>query len=123
MQWISGTIQPNTNLHVKKDRARPLRRVGHLSPRGPVAYHSAPHSSLGNSPYEMLFGSQPRGPLEILKRSWTKPSPHPEELSVHAYVNKLKARLEDIRSIASTHLAKLEKNKRSNITVEQSNGH
>ncbi|KAK0042564.1 hypothetical protein Bpfe_028015, partial [Biomphalaria pfeifferi] len=36
------------------------------------AYREVPQASLGYSPYQVIFGSQPRGPLEVLKQNWTK---------------------------------------------------
>ena len=75
-------------------------------PAALYAYRTTPHASLGYSPYEMIYGSQPRGPLEILRRPWTKENPHQEEKTVHAYVKQLKARLECARKIAQSNLLK-----------------
>lgn len=37
------------------------------------AYRELPHSSTGHSPFELLYGRNPRGPLDILKEEWAEP--------------------------------------------------
>ena len=34
------------------------------------AYRSAPHRNTGFSPFEMVFGRQLRGPLDVLREGW-----------------------------------------------------
>ena len=75
---------------------------------GPVlfAYRSAPHSSLGFSPFELIYGRQVRGPLEILKELW---SGKPEDADVkltYQYVVDLKERLESTLKAAHEELRK-----------------
>ncbi|GFV34627.1 hypothetical protein TNCV_1449331 [Trichonephila clavipes] len=35
------------------------------------AYREIPHSTTGLSPFQLLYGRQPQGPLSILKSTWT----------------------------------------------------
>ena len=35
------------------------------------AYREVPHTSTGFSPFELIYGHDVRGPLEVLKETWT----------------------------------------------------
>lgn len=37
------------------------------------AYRELPHAAMGYSPFELLFGHNPRGPLDVLKEQWQDP--------------------------------------------------
>lgn len=37
------------------------------------AYWELPHSSMGHSPFELLYGRNPRGPLDVLREKWEEP--------------------------------------------------
>ncbi|KAK0042572.1 Retrovirus-related Pol polyprotein from transposon 17.6 [Biomphalaria pfeifferi] len=57
------------------------------------AYREVPQASLGYSPYQVIFWSQPRGPLEVLKQNWIKEQVDPEIKTVSKYVQDLPERL------------------------------
>ncbi|KAK7011616.1 hypothetical protein BgiMline_003291 [Biomphalaria glabrata] len=78
-------------------------------PAALFAYREVPHASLGYSPYQIIFGSHPRGPLEILKQTWTKDQLNDEVKTVSKYVKDLQERLQDIRSLARSNLIKARK--------------
>ena len=75
---------------------------------GPVlfAYRSAPQASLKYSPFELIYGRQVRGPLEILKDLWSA-EPHDPELKItYQYVVDLKERLKSTLEAAHDELRK-----------------
>lgn len=60
------------------------------------AYREVPHDTTGVSPFLMLYGRNPVGPLSILKRTWTGEQSIPANVaeSPTEYMQKLKAQLE-----------------------------
>ena len=59
------------------------------------AYRSAPHANTGFSPFEIIYGRQVRGPLELLKE--TLDSQDKEQVDVCKWVEQLQERLEIVR--------------------------
>lgn len=68
------------------------------------AYREVPQASTGYSPFELLYGRQVRGPLDVLKEAWTGEGPA-QQTSVAGYVLKMRAKLEELRSLAHDNLA------------------
>nr|KAI8738399.1 hypothetical protein BgiMline_025302 [Biomphalaria glabrata] len=64
---------------------------------------------LGYSPYQIIYGSHPRGPLEILRQTWTKEHLDEEVKSASKYVQDLRGRLHEVRSMARENLLKARK--------------
>ena len=64
-----------------------------------------PNASTGTSPYQMLYGRQPRGVLAVLKESWTPDTVILPGLakSTIDYLDKLKVDLELAAQYASEH--------------------
>ena len=58
------------------------------------AYREVPQESTGFSPFELLYGRQVRGPMQILKKMWTGENEESEERSVYQYVLELRERFE-----------------------------
>lgn len=54
------------------------------------AIREMPNESTGFSPFELLFGRQPRGPIELLANSWTGQKVTEEEKLLYQYVFDLK---------------------------------
>ena len=75
---------------------------------GPVlfAYRSAPQASLGYAPFELIYGRQVRGPLEILKDLWSEETHDPELKTTYQYVVDLKERLKSTLEAAHEELRK-----------------
>ena len=70
------------------------------------AVRECPQESLGYSPFELLYGRQIRGPLKILKETWfSDVSVHPSR-TVSEYINSLKLKLSEVRSIALENMKK-----------------
>lgn len=62
------------------------------------AYREVPQASTGFSPFELLYGRQVRGPLDLLKDYWESPKQGGE--NVVAYVVKMRERLEEMTALA-----------------------
>ncbi|KAL5516832.1 hypothetical protein EMCRGX_G002255 [Ephydatia muelleri] len=56
------------------------------------AYREVPQASTGFSPFELVYGRQVRGPLDILKETWEAPSQGSDE-SIVSYVLSVQERL------------------------------
>ena len=61
------------------------------------AYRSTPHANTGLSPFEVVFGRQVRGPLEVLAESWC--DDEEKEMNVVEWVSELKRKLELVREV------------------------
>lgn len=67
------------------------------------AYREVPQASTGFSPFELLYGWQVQGPLDLLKESWEKPDPKKEK-GIVQYVLEMRDRLEQYREQAKENL-------------------
>jgi hypothetical protein len=68
------------------------------------AYREVPQASTGYSPFELLYGRQVRGPLDILREAWMGESPQPPT-NIVDYVLKMRDKLEELSSLAHDNLA------------------
>ena len=66
------------------------------------AYREVPQASTGFSPFELLYGRQVRGPLDILRDSWIA-SPKTSE-SIVSYVLLMQERLSELRDLVKQNL-------------------
>ncbi|KAK7907616.1 hypothetical protein WMY93_016228 [Mugilogobius chulae] len=66
------------------------------------AYREVPQASTGFSPFELLYGRQVRGPLDLLKDHWEHAES--EKDNIVAYVLKMRERLEAMASLAQENL-------------------
>lgn len=71
------------------------------------AYREVPQCSTGFSPFELLYGRQVRGPLDMLKEEWT--AEKPAQCSVISYVLQMREKLETIRTLAKENLQDAQK--------------
>ena len=62
------------------------------------AYRCSPHESTGYSPFEIIYGKNVRGPLEVLKESWERNEK--EQFKVCKWIEQLQQRLQVIRDSA-----------------------
>ena len=67
------------------------------------AYREVPQASTGFSPFELLYGRQVRGPLDILRESWEASTKSSE--SVVSYVLSIQERLDKLQELARENLA------------------
>ena len=61
------------------------------------AYREVPQESTGFSPFELLYGRRVRGPLDILKESWTGEAQ--EETPIAQYIAKMRTNLKEMADI------------------------
>ncbi|KAL4008478.1 hypothetical protein ACER0C_002330 [Sarotherodon galilaeus] len=66
------------------------------------AYREVPQASTGFSPFELLYGRQVRGPLDLLTEQWKNPQPDGD--NVIAYVLKMRERLEQMTILAQQNM-------------------
>ncbi|GBM10122.1 Retrovirus-related Pol polyprotein from transposon opus [Araneus ventricosus] len=72
------------------------------------AYREVPNCTTGISPFRLMYGREARGPLSVLKSSWSGEIPLPLNLSNSAvdYLQELKINLERAADLASLTTAK-----------------
>ena len=58
------------------------------------AYREVPQKSTGFSPFELLYGRDVRGPLDVLKESWE--AERRSDLNVIAYITLMRERIEEM---------------------------
>ncbi|XP_032442308.1 uncharacterized protein LOC116734877 [Xiphophorus hellerii] len=66
------------------------------------AYREVPQVSTGFSPFELLYGRQVRGPLDLLKDCWEDAKPEGENIA--AYVINMRERLQEMASFAQDNM-------------------
>ena len=75
------------------------------------AYREIPQASTGFSPFELLYGRQVRGPLDILRESWEARQKSDE--SVVSYVLAVRERLARMTKLVQENLARAQKQQKS----------
>ncbi|KAI2657313.1 Retrovirus-related Pol polyprotein from transposon 17.6 [Labeo rohita] len=66
------------------------------------AYGAVPQCSTGFSPFELLFGRQVRGPLNMLKEEWT--AEKPAQCSIASYILQIRDKLKNFRTLTKDNL-------------------
>ncbi|KAG5277592.1 hypothetical protein AALO_G00119390, partial [Alosa alosa] len=69
------------------------------------AYREVPQASTGFFPFELLYGRQVRGPLDLLRDTWVTPKPQ-EQDSVLSYVLKMRQKMEEMATIVEDNMTK-----------------
>ncbi|XP_076059737.1 uncharacterized protein LOC143036366 [Oratosquilla oratoria] len=77
------------------------------------AYREVPQSSLKHSPFELIYGRQVRGPLQMLRELWDDDVPDPVVSSTYEYVLNLADRLQAKCELAEEELVKAKEVQRS----------
>lgn len=75
------------------------------------AYREVPQASTGFSPFELLFGRQVRGPLDLLKELWEGPEDNKQ--SVALYVIQMHERLEQMSALAQQNMESAQKKQKT----------
>ena len=65
------------------------------------SYREIPQETTQFSPFELVYGSNPRGPLNLIKDLWSSPSLEDDVRDTYAYVSDLKNRITDTCKIAA----------------------
>ena len=69
------------------------------------AYREVPQASTGFSPFELLYGRQVRGPLDVLRETWEGPAT-PKTQSILAHVLTMRAKMEEMTEMVQANLEK-----------------
>ena len=67
------------------------------------AYREVPQAATGFSPFQLLYGREVRGPLDVSKEEWA--ASQKSEESVVSYVLKMRERLEDMKDLVQENVA------------------
>ena len=111
----STPYHPQTNGLVEnfqKTLVKMLKKLGHEKPKRwdenldlvMFAYREMPQKSTGFSPFQLLYGREPRGPLQLVKDQWTGASIL--ELPLCDYIKELKSSLEYSLKLAKENISK-----------------
>ncbi|KAL2102386.1 hypothetical protein ACEWY4_001554 [Coilia grayii] len=73
------------------------------------AYREVPQASTGFSPFELLYGRQVRGPLDLLRDAWVTLKPQ-ESDSVLSYVLKMRDKMEEMSGLVEDNMTKAQQN-------------
>lgn len=74
------------------------------------AYREVPQASTGFSPFELVYGRDVRGPLDVLQEEWA--SPKTESDSIVEYVLKVKTRLELAKEMVERNMTEAQEDQR-----------
>ncbi|KAI4885672.1 hypothetical protein NFI96_028253 [Prochilodus magdalenae] len=69
------------------------------------AYREVPQASSGFSPFELLYGRQVRGPLDVLKEAWDGENKE-EKLNILSYVLKMREKLSQLTETVHVNMEK-----------------
>ncbi|KAL2081694.1 hypothetical protein ACEWY4_023547 [Coilia grayii] len=75
------------------------------------AYREVPQASTGFSPFELLYGRQVRGPLDLLKDMWEEPKA--VQQNVATYVLQMRQRLEEMSELAHQNMELAQKRQKT----------
>ena len=98
VERFNGTLKAM----LKKTVAEEGKDWDRLLPYLLFAYREVPQASTDFSPFELVYGRNVRGPLDIVKESWEASTRSPE--SVVSYVLMVQERLETLRDIIHENL-------------------
>ena len=76
------------------------------------AYREVPQASTGFSPFELLYGRQVRGPLDVLRETWEGPGT-PKSRSILAHVLKMRDKMEEMAEMVRTNLEQAQTQQKS----------
>ena len=71
------------------------------------AYREVPQSSMGFSPFELLYGREVRGPLDVVKETWE--ASERSNQSVVSYVVNIREKLEKMMALVRENVEKAQK--------------
>ena len=77
------------------------------------AYCEVPQESTGFSPFELLYGRRVRGPLDILKETWTGYTAEEAQTPVVIYVLEMRDRLEEMSDLVQKGLGEAQQRQKA----------
>ena len=75
------------------------------------AYREVPQSTTGFSPFELLYGREVRGPLDVLKEEW-EAEKHSDE-SVVSHILAIRERMEEMTEIVKDNMKEAQQQQRT----------
>ena len=104
MEWFNQTCK-NMLSHVVQQHQRKWHKY---VPLLVWAFREVLNATTGVSPYMLVYGRTPRGPLTVLKEMWAGEREVPPDLGKPAedYLQDLKSKLEEVTEIAKAHTEK-----------------
>ena len=106
----NGLVERNNGVIKKilrKMCAEQPRQWDRFLPALLFALREIPSSSLGYSPFQLLYGREVRGPLSILREIWTNENVKTEAKTEYNYVIELRERLEETWELARKSLLEM----------------
>nr|XP_043871756.1 uncharacterized protein LOC122760682 [Solea senegalensis] len=77
------------------------------------AYREVPQASTGFSPFELLYGWDVQGPLDLLRKHWEAPSSNLHDRGVVQYVLEIRERLARYQEEAEVNLSEAQKHQKT----------
>ncbi|KAL8605690.1 hypothetical protein ACOMHN_064775 [Nucella lapillus] len=96
VERFHGTLKPMIKKMIKDDPKQWHRHVAPLL----FACRELPNVSTGFSPFELLFGRRPRGPVDFLADAWLESENVEEAKNVMTYVHELRNNIVDMCKLA-----------------------
>ena len=87
------------------------------------AYREVPQASTEFSPFELLYGRAVKGPLDIIRDTWSAMGTTSKDESVITHVLTIRERLEKMSNIVKENLGKHNKYRRKLMTREHRTRH
>ncbi|XP_071321134.1 uncharacterized protein [Trachinotus anak] len=112
------TLSPEVRVWVKEHNPKTGQKAAELveafiaARRGPKVFrydksHRQP-TTRGYSPFELLYGRQVRGPLDVLRDAWEKGS-DPQPIPVLQYVLEMREKMEEMAKLVHDNMEKAQK--------------
>lgn len=89
VERFNGTLKAGIKKYIQQYQAEWTTALPFIL----FAYRETPHSTTGFSPFELVFGRTPTGPLDLLKREWTQP-PQDTPTDVVSFLSETYSRME-----------------------------
>ncbi|KAK7939480.1 hypothetical protein WMY93_002806 [Mugilogobius chulae] len=78
-----------------------------------LPYREVPQASTGFSPFELLYGWDVQGPLDLLRKRWEAPSIRSSDRSIVQYVLEMRDRLSKYQEEANLNLSEAQKSQKT----------
>ncbi len=85
----------------------------HWLPYLMFSYREVPQASTGYSPFELLYGRQVCGPLDVLKEAWEADNGS-EHTNILSYVIKMREKMDSMAEMVRINMTKAQQRQRRN---------